>query len=111
MTRAAEFHQAMIDGAAETTKFGYYPRYFVREVANQGGVATVKMLIGKRQMSDGFARLVHEHHLELSCEAFVIAPYYAELFEPHEVAWCAQQLRLVGFDVDGYLARVGENAP
>ena len=111
MTKAMEFHQAMLDGCVRTGRFGYHPTYFRREVANEGGVAVVKALIAKRRASAGFLRLYQEHHLELSAEAYVITPYYAELFEPDERRWCEAQLRYHDFDVDAFLARVGQDAP
>jgi hypothetical protein len=111
VTRAAEFHQAMVDTCQRTSEFGYNPSYFLREIANTGGVATVKALLAKRIPSDGFLKLWREGRLELSCEAYVITPYYAELFKPDEVARADERLRLFDFDVDAYLDRVGQDAP
>jgi len=111
MTLEMEFHQAMLDGCQRTVAFGYNPSYFRREVANQGGVAAVKALLDKHGVSDGFTRLWMAHRLDLSCEAFVIAPYYAELFTSGEIARARDRLVLFDFDVDAYLARIGEDAP
>ena len=111
MSRADEFHEAMLHGCDRTAEFGYYPNYFRQAVANNGGVLTVKSLLAKRTLTPGFLRLYQAGRLDLSCEAFVIAPYYAELFQPDEIAWATHQLREVDFDVDAYLARIGERAP
>jgi hypothetical protein len=103
---AAHFHRDMLDGCNTLKKLGYWPSYFHREVANIGGVQTVKNLLAKSDTSDGFATLWTLERLDLSVEAFVFLPWYHELFTDDERRTARTRLEGNRFDVDGWLRTV-----
>jgi len=105
----AHFHQDMLDGCHKLKKLGYWPGYFHREVANIGGVQTVKNLLAKTDTSEGFATLWTLGRLDLSVEAFVLLPWYAGLFDDDEQRKARQRLESNGFDVNRFLS--GQQPP
>jgi hypothetical protein len=94
----------MLDGCIILKKLGYWPSYFHREVANIGGVQTVRNLLCKADTSEGFATLWTLGRLDLSAEAYVLLPWYASLFTEDERRTARKRLVDNNFDVDHYLA-------
>lgn len=84
-----QFHQDMV-GIYETAKreLHYNASYFIQMVAEQGGVRAARKLLHTTQPSAGFSVLWEHRRLDLSVEALVLRPDYAELFtvEEREVA-------------------------
>jgi hypothetical protein len=90
------FHEAMLNIfrlAGEATRRvrpdgtiarGYWASYFLRGVRSHGGPEYARYLLRKRGVSDGFRRLSDEGRLDLSVEALVLKPEYAELFTDAE---------------------------
>ena len=59
MATDADFHEEMLSLYRRTgTATGYWPHYFRRAVRNDGGLAVAKKLLGPKQTSTGFDRLV-----------------------------------------------------
>ena len=102
----AHFHQDMLDGCQILRTLGYWPAYFHREVANIGGIQTVRNLLAKPDTSEGFATLWSLGRLDLSAEAYVLLPWYDSLFAPTERGTARRRLEANGFDVDRFLDSV-----
>ena len=100
---ALHFHRDMLDGCQTLKKLGYWPAYFHREVANNGGVQTAKNLLAKTDTSEGFATLWSLGRLDLSVEAFVLLPWYEDLFSDAERRESRRRLEGNAFDVERFL--------
>lgn len=101
---AAHFHQDMLDGCQTLKRLGYWPGYFHREVANIGGIQTVRNLLAKSDTSEGFSTLWTLGRLDLSVEAFVLLPWYECLFTDVERREARRRLEANEFDVDHFVA-------
>jgi len=89
----AEFEQAMrsvYDRAKD--EVGYNATYFLSMLAELGGLATAKKLINAPEISDGFAKLWERGRLDLTVEAVVIQPRFAELFTDEDIAAACRRL-------------------
>jgi hypothetical protein len=103
------FHDAMLDvfrlaGEATrrtrsdgTTARGYWASYFLRGVRNHGGPDYAHQLLRKEGTTDGFQRLKEEGRLDLTMEALVLRPEYAELFSDEERRVAAHRLAEAGY--------------
>ena len=101
----------MVLGANRMTKeIGYNPTRFRQMVDEHGGVGAAKILIGRKDASDGFTVLWENHRLELSCEAFALLPWYSELFTESEREQARRRLTEYRFDVDDFV-RVAVASP
>lgn len=99
----AQFHQAMVDLYVTAKRDCHYnATYFLRMVSEQGGLATAKHLLATDTPSDGFTQLYLCGRLDLTVEAHVIRPEYAELFTPDEIAIANQRLQQYGYDFDAH---------
>ena len=76
---------------------GYWASYFLRGSRNHGGLAYAHQLLAVEGTTDGFSRLQHEGRLELTMEALVLRPEYAELFSQHERQIAASRLARAGY--------------
>jgi hypothetical protein len=103
------FHDDMLDifrKAGEATRKrrsdgtfvrGYWAIYFLRGVRNHGGLAYAHQLLRATGTTDGFARLTEERRLDLTMEALVLRPEYADLFTPSERQVAASRLASAGY--------------
>ena len=98
MTMEERFHIEMVRIYREATKFGYYPNYFLRMVAEQGGLSAAKQLLGDSRVSSGFERLWKERRLDLSVEALVLLEPWNSLFTDAELAVARHRLDELGYD-------------
>jgi hypothetical protein len=75
------WHRAMVS-LYETAKrdLGYNATRFLQMVAEQGGLTTARQLISSAQPSEGFTTLWQRHRLDLTVEAHVLKPEFADLF-------------------------------
>jgi len=96
-----KFHIAMRE-IYETAKkeCGYNASRFMQIVAEKGGVAAARQLIGKSGGTDGFATLWEHGRLDLSVEAHVLKEEYKELFTDEERKMCRDRLLEFGFKCD-----------
>ena len=78
---------------------GVRQRRLAARVESVGGVACARELLGRRQISEGFAGLQQAGRLELSLEALVTAGKYGQLFTDEEVNCCFAALCDAGFYV------------
>src|SRR4051794_5879366 len=63
---------------------GYNATYFLRMLAEHGGVETARRLVASDSPSEGFTQLYLKGRLELTVEAAVLEPDFAALFD-HEL--------------------------
>jgi len=110
MDLAAEFDQDMRNGARRCKEFGYNPTYWLRMVADHGGVGAAKLLLKGSRASDGFTRLWEEGRLDLSVEFYILVPKYSDLFTSDERAEARRRLELYEFDVDHHVAEWSRTA-
>lgn len=92
------FHREIMEGVdTAKRKYGYHPSYFLGMVADYGTVGAAKRLLAKENVSDGFGKLFLYGRLDLTVEAYVVKPEYAELFTPEEIAIAKERLLANGY--------------
>lgn len=92
------FEQDMIDIYTTAKKeCGYNASRFLQMLGAKGGLAAAKQLISKPSGTDGFATLWEHGRLDLSVEAHVLKPEYAELFTEDERRICRERLKQFGY--------------
>ncbi|SEP88043.1 hypothetical protein SAMN04488583_1340 [Mycobacterium sp. 88mf] len=95
---AAEFAQrmkAVYDrGRSEA---GYPASYFLSMLAQYGPQDTAHRLLASPAISDGFAELWERRRLDLTVEAIVIEPQFAELFSEGEIEVARRRLEQFGY--------------
>lgn len=79
------------------TEAHYSASYFLNMLAELGGIATAKRLLHAPAVSDGFAALWERNRLDLTVEALVIQPHYAELFTAEELSVARYRLDQFGY--------------
>ena len=91
---AKNFQQALLD-AYNTAKdeYKYNATYFLRMIYEHGGVETAKILINKKESTDGFTKMWELRRLDLTVEANALRPEYQRLFTPEELDKARQRLR------------------
>jgi len=92
------FHRAMV-AVYERAKSeaGYNATRFIQMVAEQGGVAAARVLIGSKTPSDGFVALWQARRLDLTVEVLVLEPRWFDLFTTAEREAARQRLRDYGY--------------
>lgn len=100
VTRAAdgEFDQAMrsiYDRARGEAN--YHATYFLSMLAEHGSLATARKLLHAPTVSDGFAALWERGRLDLTVEALVVQPRFADLFAPAEIEIAGNRLGQFGY--------------
>lgn len=96
------FHRAMVD-LYQTAKreCNYSATYFLRMVTDFGGLEAARKLLAETDAtSDGFTTLFLCGRLDLTVEAHVIRPEYAELFTEQEIASARKRLVDNGYTFD-----------
>lgn len=96
-----QFYYAMLEICSTAEKeCNYRPARFKQMIANEGGVATAKKLIGSPTPSDGFVQLWEHGRLDLTAEALVLNPQFQSLFCPEERDIALNRLRAYGYVVE-----------
>jgi hypothetical protein len=109
---ARRFHRDMFSGAEVLKReVNYDARRFTQMVAEIGGVEAAKRLLRGADTSAGLARLMEVRRLDLSVEAFVLLPWYRELFTDEELAIAERRLAICEFDLDSFLRRADASQP
>lgn len=97
-TLEKRFEQDMIDIYTIAKKeCGYNASRFLQMLGDKGGLAAAKQLIRKPGGTDGFTTLWEHGRLDLSVEAHVLKPEYAELFSDEECRMCRERLEQFGY--------------
>lgn len=99
MDLGERFHEEMLRIYHEATEFGYYPNYFPRMVAEQGGLPAAKQLLNSSAPASGFVRLWEEQRLDLSVEALVLQEPWSALFTDAELTEARRRLEDLDYDL------------
>ncbi|MBM7168603.1 hypothetical protein JQK87_09280 [Streptomyces sp. G44] len=114
MTSEAErqFHRAMVLGVARLKReISYNATRFMEMVGELGGAEAARQLLRGRDGSDGFTTLWEHGRLEMSVEAFVLLPWYRELFTEEQLKTAERRLREHRFDVERFLRASTQSPP
>lgn len=92
-----DFHTAMVNVYARARdEAGYKATFFLRMVAEQGGLEAARQLLHSPAVSDGFRALWERGRLDLTVEALVLEPKYRDLFTAEERQTAQQRLKKLG---------------
>ena len=106
------FHADTVNGAERLKReIRYNPTRFMRMVAELGGAEAARHLLRGPDASDGFTTLWEHRRLELSVEAFVLLPWYRELFTEDELATAERRLGEHHFDMELFLRSAADRPP
>ncbi|MDP9953418.1 MULTISPECIES: hypothetical protein [Streptomyces] len=114
MTSEAErqFHRAMALGVERLKReIGYNATRFMEMVGELGGAGAARQLLRGRDASDGFTTLWEHERLDMSVEAFVLLPWYRELFTEEQLEAAGRRLREHRFDVERFLRASTQSPP
>nr|WP_202489521.1 hypothetical protein [Streptomyces sp. SID8381] len=92
-------------------EISYNATRFMEMVGELGGAEAARQLLRGRDASDGFTTLWEHGRLDMSVEAFVLLPWYRELFTEEQLETAERRLREHRFDVDAFLTRAERNSP
>ncbi|MFW6642072.1 GmrSD restriction endonuclease domain-containing protein [Nocardiopsis algeriensis] len=96
------FHRAMVsvyERAKEEA--GYTPSFFLGMLADLGALGTARKLLAAPAVSDGFSNLWERGRLDLTVEAVVLRPEFAELFTAEELDRARGRLEQFGYAFAG----------
>lgn len=94
----AEFDKAMRSVYDKARKeANYHATYFLSMLAQHGSLATARKLLHAPAVSDGFAALWERGRLDLTVEALVTQPQFADLFTPAEIDIAHHRLGQFGY--------------
>lgn len=97
-TLEKQFEEELIKNYERSKKeCGCQPTRLLQTVEKFGGVKTVKEILRKGRLSDGFDQIQAAGHLELTMEALVCQTKYGELFTDDEVNSCYELLCDYGY--------------
>ncbi|WP_433050851.1 hypothetical protein [Dactylosporangium sp. CS-033363] len=107
------FNRHVLDGIPKLRKLGYNPFQFLEMVQRHNGVvgAAKHLLADPRHTSYGFQRLYELDKLEDSVEFAACLPWFAELFEPHELEEARTRLITHRFPLQQRLAAKAAQPP
>lgn len=95
-----QFHRAMIGNYERVIReTPYRPNFFIQIVEDQGGYEAARFLIDRREPSEGFFRLRELGRLDLSAEALILMPEWAQLFDGELRLVAYNRLREFGYDM------------
>ena len=96
-----QFHQAMVNiYVTAKRECNYTATVFIGMVSKHGGLEAARRLLATDKPSDGFGTLLLHQRLDLSLEAHVIKPKFAELFTPEEIETARNRLEEREFQFD-----------
>lgn len=84
-------------------EIGYNPIYFNWMLSELGPIEASRRLVRATAASDGFTTLWEHKKLDMSVEAIVLLPWYAEILEDEDRRQARTRLEAYGFDVDQFL--------
>lgn len=106
-----QFHGDMVLGVERLKReINYNAARFMAMVGELGGAEAARHLLRGRDASDGFTILWEQGRLEMSVEAFVLLPWYRELFTEEQQETAGRRLREHRFDVERFL-RASTHSP
>jgi hypothetical protein len=98
MTRAEQFHEAMVGIWREAKKkTGYNAKAFLEHVIEDGGLPFAQRLLRTPDAQTGFTELWMRGRLDLTMEHLVLRPEWRELFTEAELQTARERLIAHGF--------------
>ncbi len=95
------FHQRMLDVYEQAkSECNYTATRFRNMVADQGGLATAKSLLGSGGYSEGLTRLWVEKRLDISMDATVLQDPWRALFTEDELSTAREKLKELGYEFE-----------
>ena len=76
---------------------GYNAAYFRSMLSQLGPLETAHKLLASPAVSDGFAALWERGRMDLTVEAVVVEPQFAELFSENEIEVARRRLEQFGY--------------
>ena len=76
---------------------GYTATYYLRMLSELGGLETARKLLHASGVSDGFTHLWERRRLDLTVEAVVLEPRFANFFTDEELDIARQRLAEFGY--------------
>ncbi len=98
MTLEEEFTAALRGTVEAARERKYNPAYFLKMLAQYGGLETAKRLIAKRDPQAGLMQLWELRLLNDSMEAVMLRSRFRSLFTDEELAEAKQRLEDLGMD-------------
>ena len=93
------FHQRMLNVYEQAkSECNYTATRFRNMVADQGGLAAAKSLLGSGGYSEGLTRLWEEKRLDISMEAAVLQDPWRALFTEDELSTARAKLKELGYE-------------
>ena len=77
---------------------GYNATRFLNIISEKGSLSAAKQLLSKPGGTEGFTTLWKHQRLDLSVEAHVLMPKYAELFTEEERKICIDRLKEFNYE-------------
>ena len=97
MSLEEEFTKAL-EGTVEAAKSkNYIPTFFIRMLAEHGGVETARRLLAHQEPQTGLFELYHRSLLHESMEAVVLRDKFRSLFTDLELAEARRRLEELGY--------------
>lgn len=96
---ARAFDRAMQNIYDEATTFGYRPTFFLKMLAEHGGVETARRLV-RGSATSGFETLWEHGRFDLSVEALILDPQWRALFSDDEAKIARRRLKEYGYVPD-----------
>lgn len=95
---AQEFGRRMVETYRRSvTEANYNATYFRSMLAQLGPVDTARKLLASPAVSDGFAALWERGRMDLTVEALVVEPEFADLFTEDEIETARRRLEQFGY--------------
>ncbi len=91
------FQAALLKQCGEAEALGCRMTRLRGQIEQHGALATVRNLLRRRQVSDGFDRLAQLGRLDLSVEALAVQSRFGALFSDDEVNACFASLLDAGY--------------
>jgi len=96
---AVQFDALLLAAYVEANRsYRYNATYLLRMLDELGGVETAKRLLASENPAAGLTTLWECGRLDLSVEAKVLLPEFAELFAEEERAVAKQRLKAFGYE-------------
>jgi hypothetical protein len=83
--------------ARAKSEANYTATYFLGMLSNYGGLETAHRLLAATELSSGFTALFERGRLDLTVEALVVRPKYADLFTEEELDIAQRRLDQLGY--------------
>ena len=90
-----QFHKRMLSLCQEAARVVNFPTILSRRIQKHGGVEAARRTV--QDMTPTFEKLWEAKRLDLTVEAVVLDPQWAELFAPEDLAIARQRLVDVGY--------------